>query len=65
MAVIPLTRCQFLIPFAEIHSEIGGPIGALLAKFQLSSDGQHQFGIKGRPDGKYSFDALPIPHSLR
>lgn len=35
MTVIPLTRCQFLIPFAEIHSEIGGPTSALLAKFQL------------------------------
>ncbi|OAF09800.1 hypothetical protein AYJ54_11365 [Bradyrhizobium centrolobii] len=35
MTVIPLTRCQFLIPFAEIHSEIGGPTAALLAKFQL------------------------------
>ncbi|OCK55394.1 helix-turn-helix transcriptional regulator [Bradyrhizobium sp. LMTR 3] len=35
MTVIPLTRCQFLMPFAEIHSEIGGPTSALLAKFQL------------------------------
>jgi AraC-like DNA-binding protein len=35
MTVIPLTRCQFLIPFAEIHSEIGGPTAALLAKFGL------------------------------
>ena len=35
MTVIPLTRCQFLMPFAEIHSEIGGPTAALLAKFQL------------------------------
>jgi AraC-like DNA-binding protein len=35
MTGIPLTRCQFLIPFAEIHSEIGGPTAALLAKFQL------------------------------
>ncbi|CAN7760373.1 helix-turn-helix domain-containing protein [Bradyrhizobium sp. LjRoot220] len=35
MSVIPLTRCQFLMPFAEIHSEIGGPTAALLAKFKL------------------------------
>lgn len=35
MTVIPLIRCQFLMPFAEIHSEIGGPTAALLAKFQL------------------------------
>lgn len=35
MTVIPLTRCQFLMPFAEIHSEIGGPTSALLAKFLL------------------------------
>ena len=35
MTVIPLTRCQFVIPFAEIHSEIGGPTAALLARFQL------------------------------
>ncbi|QOZ29516.1 AraC family transcriptional regulator [Bradyrhizobium sp. CCBAU 51753] len=35
MTVIPLTRCQFVIPFAEIHSEIGGPTAALLAKFRL------------------------------
>ncbi len=32
---IPLTRCQFLIPFAIIHDEIGAPTEALLAKFRL------------------------------
>lgn len=32
---IPLTRCQFLIPFAVIHSEIGAPTEALLAEFRL------------------------------
>ena len=32
---IPLTRCQFLIPFAVIHDEIGAPTEALLAKFRL------------------------------
>jgi AraC-like DNA-binding protein len=35
MTVIPLTRCQFLMPFAEIHSEIGGPTSSLLARFRL------------------------------
>ena len=35
MTIIPLTRCQFLIPFAELHSDIGGATAALLAKFQL------------------------------
>jgi len=32
---IPLTRCQFLIPFAEIHGEIGAPTATLLTKFRL------------------------------
>jgi AraC-like DNA-binding protein len=35
MTVIPLTRCQFVIPFAELHSDIGGPTASLLARFQL------------------------------
>ena len=35
MAQIPLTRCQFLMPFVEIHSAIGGPTGSLLAKYRL------------------------------
>ncbi|MBX9840481.1 MAG: AraC family transcriptional regulator [Xanthobacteraceae bacterium] len=35
MAGIPLTRCQFLIPFADIHHEIGASTAALLAKFRL------------------------------
>lgn len=35
MTQIPLTRCQFLMPFAEIHSAIGGPTASLLAKFNL------------------------------
>ena len=35
MTAIPLTRCQFLMPFAQIHSEIGGSTSALLATFQL------------------------------
>ncbi|MCC8943598.1 helix-turn-helix domain-containing protein [Bradyrhizobium sp. Arg62] len=35
MSGIPLTRCQFLIPFADIHNEIGAPTTALLTKFRL------------------------------
>ena len=32
---IPLTRCQFLIPFADICDEIGAPTEALLSKLRL------------------------------
>jgi AraC-like DNA-binding protein len=32
---IPLTRCQFLIPFAAIHDEMGAPTETLLAKYRL------------------------------
>jgi AraC-like DNA-binding protein len=35
MGGIPLVRCQFLIPFADIHDEIGGPTESLLTKFRL------------------------------
>lgn len=35
MAAIPLTRCQFLIPFTMIHAEIGASTAPLLAKFGL------------------------------
>lgn len=35
MANIHLTRCQFLIPFADILSEIGASTGSLLAKSRL------------------------------
>lgn len=35
MSGIPLTRCQFLIPFADIHAEVGGSTSALLQKFRL------------------------------
>lgn len=35
MRGIPLTRCQNLMPFADIHSEIGAPTEALLQKFRL------------------------------
>lgn len=42
MAVIPLTRCQFLMPFADIHSGIGGPTASLLAKFRLPTSLQEK-----------------------
>ena len=32
---IPLTRCQFIIPFAAICDAIGAPTEALLTKFRL------------------------------
>jgi AraC-like DNA-binding protein len=35
MTVLPLTRCQFIIPFAHICDEIGAPTEALLTKFRL------------------------------
>lgn len=35
MAGIPLTRCQFLLPFTDIHDEIGASTAPLLAKFGL------------------------------
>jgi AraC-like DNA-binding protein len=35
MGAIPLTRCQFLIPFTVIHDEIGASTAPLLAKFGL------------------------------
>ncbi|QEL22943.1 helix-turn-helix transcriptional regulator [Bosea sp. F3-2] len=35
MSRIPITRCQFLIPFASICDEIGAPTAALLEKFRL------------------------------
>lgn len=35
MSNIPLTRCQFLIPFAEIHGASGTSTEALLEKFKL------------------------------
>jgi len=35
MAAIPLTRCVFLVPFANILDEVGAPTRSLLAKHQL------------------------------
>lgn len=35
MVALPLTRCQFLIPFANICDEIGAPTETLLAKLRL------------------------------
>lgn len=37
MASIPLTRCQFLLPFADILDGIGAPTGSILEKFRLPS----------------------------
>lgn len=37
MPRLPLTRCQFLIPFADILSDIGAPTGSLLEKHRLPS----------------------------
>ncbi|MET4387399.1 AraC-like DNA-binding protein [Bradyrhizobium sp. F1.4.3] len=35
MTILPLTRCQFIIPVAAICDEIGAPTEALLTKFRL------------------------------
>lgn len=35
VGAIPLTRCQFLIPFTVIHDEAGAATAPLLAKFRL------------------------------
>src|SRR5437868_11237929 len=35
MRGIPLTRCQNLMAFADIHSRIGAPTETLLQKFRL------------------------------
>ena len=35
MPPLPLTRCQFLIPFADICNEIGAPTETLLSKLRL------------------------------
>jgi AraC-like DNA-binding protein len=37
MANIPLTRCQFLLPFVGILDETGAPTSSLLEKFRLPS----------------------------
>ncbi|WPO41678.1 helix-turn-helix transcriptional regulator [Tardiphaga sp. 42S5] len=37
MANIPLTRCQFLLPFVGILDETGAPTSSLLTKFRLPS----------------------------
>jgi AraC-like DNA-binding protein len=39
---IPLTRCQFIIPFADICDEIGAPTEALLTKFRLPASLQEK-----------------------
>ena len=35
MTILPLTRCQFIIPFADICDEIGAPTETLLSKLRL------------------------------
>ena len=35
MSGIPLTRCQFLVPFADILNNLGAPLDTLLAKHRL------------------------------
>jgi len=35
MSLISLTRCQFLMPFADLHAQIGAPTESLLEKFKL------------------------------
>jgi AraC-like DNA-binding protein len=40
---IPLTRCQFLMPFADICSEVGGPTETLLQKFRLPVSLEEKF----------------------
>jgi hypothetical protein len=42
MTILPLTRCQFLIPFAAICDEIGAPTEALLTKFRLPASLQEK-----------------------
>jgi AraC-like DNA-binding protein len=37
MPKLPLTRCQFLLPFTAILTDIGAPTGLLLEKFRLPS----------------------------
>ncbi|MGY3609161.1 MULTISPECIES: helix-turn-helix domain-containing protein [unclassified Bradyrhizobium] len=37
MARLPLTRCQFLMPFADVLTDIGAPTSSLLEKFRLPS----------------------------
>ena len=37
MANIPLTRCQFLLPFVGILDDTGAPTSSLLARFRLPS----------------------------
>jgi len=42
MTILPLTRCQFIIPFAAICDEIGAPTEALLTKFRLPASLQEK-----------------------
>lgn len=42
MTILPLTRCQFIIPFANICDEIGAPTEALLTRFRLPASLQEK-----------------------
>ena len=42
MTILPLTRCQFIIPFAAICDAIGAPTEALLTKFRLPASLQEK-----------------------
>lgn len=42
MTILPLTCCQFLIPFADICDQIGAPTEALLTKFRLPASLQEK-----------------------
>jgi len=54
MIILPLARCQFLIPFAAICDEIGAPTEALLTKFRLPAS------LEEKPE-----HYVPIPQALR
>lgn len=45
MAKLPLTRCQFLMPFADILTDIGAPTSSLLEKFRLPSSLEEKFAL--------------------
>jgi AraC-like DNA-binding protein len=42
MTILPLTRCQFIIPFAAICDAIGAPTEALLTRFRLPASLQEK-----------------------
>lgn len=54
MRGIPLTRCQFLIPFADMHAEFGTSTSTLLEKFRLPGS------LEKKAD-----DYVPLLHAVR